>query len=249
MPEKQATSAVDPHENHGAFSLERIPVRLYRDMLSLLALAHVLFGKPASNFPGHPLELQEKPVDLYRIVIRHSCHNRPQCFAINAAPANVPSATFCRSYRMMDKIRADNNRSGATALDASQDQVRPLMISRLFRAGVLASLCVVALPDMASAQRMFDGSWSVLVVTEQGSCDRAYRYGISIRSGHVLYDGGVVNFTGRVAANGAVSVRVSSGNAFADGSGRLNRNAGRGRWSGRSGGGRCSGYWTAERRG
>jgi hypothetical protein len=123
------------------------------------------------------------------------------------------------------------------------------MISRLFRAGVLALLCIAALPNTASAQRIFDGNWSVLVVTERGSCDRAYRYGISIRSGRVIYEGGVVNFTGRVAANGAVSVRVTSGNAFAAGSGRLNRNAGRGRWSGRSGVDRCSGYWTAERRG
>ena len=102
---------------------------------------------------------------------------------------------------------------------------------------------------MASAQRAYDGNWSVLIVTQNGNCDRAYRYGVSIRSGSVYYDGGVVNFTGRVAANGAVSVRVTSGSAFANGTGRLNRNEGQGRWSGQSGGSRCSGYWTAERRG
>ncbi|MPZ40211.1 MAG: hypothetical protein GEU95_19570 [Rhizobiales bacterium] len=118
-----------------------------------------------------------------------------------------------------------------------------------FSAGVLAFLCLTALPDTASAQRAFDGNWSVLIVTQSGNCDRAYRYGVSIRSGHVLYDGGAVNFTGRVAPNGAVRVRVSSGNGFADGAGRLNRNAGQGRWSGRSAGSQCSGYWTAERRG
>ena len=78
------------------------------------------------------------------------------------------------------------------------------MISRLLRAGVLAVLCVAALPEIASAQRAYDGNWSVLIVTQQGNCDRAYRYGVSIRSGSVNYDGGVVNFTGRVAANGAV---------------------------------------------
>jgi hypothetical protein len=122
------------------------------------------------------------------------------------------------------------------------------MISRLLRAGVLAVLCVAALPEIASAQRAYDGNWSVLIVTQQGNCDRAYRYGVSIRSGSVNYDGGVVNFTGRVAANGTVRVRVSSGNAFADGTGRLNRSAGQGRWSGQSSGSRCSGYWTAERR-
>ena len=123
------------------------------------------------------------------------------------------------------------------------------MMSQLFRVGVLAALCAGALPDVASAQRAYDGQWSVLIVTQRGNCDRAYRYGVSIRGGRVQYDGGIVNFTGRVAANGSVSVRVTASGAFANASGRLNRNAGRGSWSGRSGGDRCSGYWTAERRG
>jgi hypothetical protein len=123
------------------------------------------------------------------------------------------------------------------------------MISRFFRMGVVALLGVAAMPDMAAAQRAFDGQWSVLIVTQRGTCDRAFRYGVSIRSGLVQYDGGMVNFTGRVAANGAVRVRVSSGNAFANGTGRLNRNSGQGNWSGQSGPDRCSGYWTAERRG
>jgi hypothetical protein len=123
------------------------------------------------------------------------------------------------------------------------------MISRFLGAGVLALVCVAAMPDMASAQRAYDGQWSVLIVTENGTCDRAYRYGVSIRSGGVYYDGGVVNFTGRVQANGSVTVRVTSGSAFANGTGRLNRREGQGRWSGQSSGSRCSGYWTAERRG
>jgi len=123
------------------------------------------------------------------------------------------------------------------------------MISRFVGVGVVALLCVAASPDMASAQRAYDGLWSVLIVTQNGTCDRAYRYGVSIRNGGVHYDGGAVSFTGRVAANGAVSVRVSSGSAFASGAGRLSRNTGQGRWSGQSGGSRCSGYWTAERRG
>lgn len=123
------------------------------------------------------------------------------------------------------------------------------MISHLVRVGVLASVCLGALPNMASAQRAYDGQWSVLIVTQSGSCDRAYRYGVSIRGGRVYYDGGAANFTGRVAPNGSVSVRVTSGGAAANGSGRLNRNSGRGSWSGYSGGDRCSGYWTAERRG
>jgi hypothetical protein len=123
------------------------------------------------------------------------------------------------------------------------------MMSRFFCAGIVAFLCVAAMPDMASAQRAYDGQWSVLIVTQQGTCDRAYRYGVLIRNGGVYYEGGMVNFTGRVAPNGAVRVRVTAGNAFANGSGRLNRNAGRGQWTGRSGPDLCAGYWTAERRG
>ena len=123
------------------------------------------------------------------------------------------------------------------------------MIGHLFRVGILASLCLGLVPDIATAQRIYDGQWSVLIVTERGNCDRAYRYGISIHSGDVYYDGGIVRILGRVSPNGALNVRVSSGAASAIGSGRLNRNAGRGRWNGQSGGSRCSGHWIAERRG
>jgi hypothetical protein len=123
------------------------------------------------------------------------------------------------------------------------------MISHLLRIVAVAFIALGALPDTAAAQRGFDGQWSVLIVTERGDCDRAYRYGVTIRGGNVYYDGGMVNMTGRVASNGAVRVRVSSGgSAVADGSGRLSRNAGHGSWSGQSGNSGCSGYWTAERR-
>ena len=102
---------------------------------------------------------------------------------------------------------------------------------------------------MASAQRAFDGNWSVLIVTQNGNCDRAYRYGVSIRNGGVHYDGGVVNLhRPRCGQRRGHACASSSGSAFANGSGRLNRNEGQGRWSGQSGGSRCSGYWTAERR-
>ena len=124
------------------------------------------------------------------------------------------------------------------------------MISRLLGLGVIACLCAGALPDKASAQRAFDGEWSVLIATERGPCDRAYRFGISIAGGVIYYYGGAGSFSGRVSANGAIRVRATSaGGGVANGSGRLHRNTGGGRWSGQSGGDRCSGYWTAERRG
>src|SRR5262245_26790855 len=123
------------------------------------------------------------------------------------------------------------------------------MISNFVRASVLASVCVGTIATEAPARSPYDGAWSVLIVTTAGECDRAYRYGVSIIDGYVRYDGGMVNMTGRVYANGAIRVTVSSGNSRASGSGRLTRNAGGGGWSGMSGGNRCSGYWQATRSG
>jgi hypothetical protein len=123
------------------------------------------------------------------------------------------------------------------------------MIKHIVRASAVAAICVGAFATEAPARTIYDGTWSVLIVTQRGNCDRAYRYGVQIVNGRVVYGGGIVNSTGNVTSGGAVRVAVSSGNARANGSGRLNRNSGRGSWSGNSGADRCSGYWEAERRG
>lgn len=121
------------------------------------------------------------------------------------------------------------------------------MISHLVRASTLALFCIVTLATESPARTPYDGSWSVLIVTTRGDCDRAYRYGVTIANGHILYDGGGVNLYGRVSGRGAVRVTVTSSNARANGTGRLTRSAGRGGWTGISGQSRCSGYWQASR--
>jgi hypothetical protein len=103
--------------------------------------------------------------------------------------------------------------------------------------------------DSAVGRTAFDGSWSVLIVTEDGQCDRAYRYGLVIRDGQVLYEGdAAVNVAGNVTGNGVVRVRVSAGSQHADGTGRLSNDNGSGQWSGVGSAGSCSGTWSAERR-
>ena len=95
----------------------------------------------------------------------------------------------------------------------------------------------------------FDGNWSVLIVTKSGPCDQAYRYGLSVRDGRVLYDGSAaVNVAGQVSPSGAVNVRVWAGSQSANGAGRLSRDYGGGQWRGVSSSGTCSGTWSAERR-
>jgi hypothetical protein len=101
----------------------------------------------------------------------------------------------------------------------------------------------------AQAQSGYDGVWSVLVITDKGDCDRAYRYPVRIRGGKVgrTDPSSSFNIGGRVGAGGSVKVFVSRGDKRADGTGRLTAAGGGGHW--KSSRGECSGRWTAERRG
>jgi hypothetical protein len=102
----------------------------------------------------------------------------------------------------------------------------------------------------AKAQTAYDGLWSVLIITDKGTCDRGYRYAVRIKSGKVAHaDPASSSFriNGRVAGNGAISVSVARGDQSANGTGRITRDSGAGRW--KSNKGECSGVWQAERRG
>ena len=112
----------------------------------------------------------------------------------------------------------------------------------------VAAVAAAAAPA-AAARTNYDGSWSVLIVTNSGPCDRGYRYGLSIRGGRVFYEGSAaVNVDGRVAPNGRVQVRVWAGSQSASGAGRLSSNYGSGTWRGAGSSSSCEGSWTAERR-
>jgi hypothetical protein len=96
---------------------------------------------------------------------------------------------------------------------------------------------------------IYDGAWSVVIVTRSGSCDPSYRYGVQISDGMVTYDGaGPITMQGRVTPKGAVRVIVTAGSQWADGSGKLTRNQGGGVWKGQGMSSACAGIWQAERR-
>lgn len=95
----------------------------------------------------------------------------------------------------------------------------------------------------------YDGRWSVVIITDAGSCDRAYRYGVRISGGRLYYEGdsaAVIN--GQVDARGNVVVSLRYGQSSANGSGHLTESDGEGRWQGASTSSSCSGRWEAERR-
>jgi hypothetical protein len=121
---------------------------------------------------------------------------------------------------------------------------------RFAAAPALVSVLLAAVAPAAAApagKPNFDGAWSVLIVTEKGTCDRAYRYPIKIENGTVDYAGSAsFTVTGKVGTNGTVTVTVSRGSQSANGSGHMSATDGSGQW--RSASGECSGTWSAEKR-
>ena len=95
----------------------------------------------------------------------------------------------------------------------------------------------------------YDGNWSIEVITEDGPCDRAYRYGVKIARGQASYAGDDFDVSGQVSGNGSVRAMISRGSDSANVVGRLGREGvGNGSWT-TNGPIRCSGRWNAERRG
>jgi hypothetical protein len=110
----------------------------------------------------------------------------------------------------------------------------------------LAAALLASSVGSAPAATPYDGAWSVVIVTQAGNCDTAYKYPLRITDGKVTYDGsGSFTMSGAVRAGGAVNVSIALGEKKASGSGRLASNSGAGKWTSSAG---CSGRWEAERR-
>src|SRR5262245_62181802 len=87
-------------------------------------------------------------------------------------------------------------------------------------AALLSVAAVLATP--AGSAPSFDGVWSVVIITDKGACDRAYRYPIRIQNGALVAEGSSpATINGKVATNGQITVTVSAGSKSAIGSGKL----------------------------
>lgn len=111
---------------------------------------------------------------------------------------------------------------------------------------VAISCASLALSAAAHATSAYDGAWNLDFVTLRGPCDPAYEFSVNIHNGVVTHPN-LVTFRGYVSRSGAVRASVTVHEKYASGSGRLTSSSGRGNWTGRSGGARCAGYWTAQR--
>jgi hypothetical protein len=116
-----------------------------------------------------------------------------------------------------------------------------------FALAILVSSVAPSFAAPIASAKSFDGGWSVLIVTEKGTCDRAYRYPVKIENGSVGYAGSAsFDVNGKVGANGAITVTVSKAGKSATGTGHMSGTDGAGTWT--AAGGECSGTWSAERR-
>ena len=121
---------------------------------------------------------------------------------------------------------------------------------RNITAAALAALIgalVLTQPTQLRAGGKFDGAWSLVVMTRTGPCDAAYRFSGQIVNGVIIYNGGGIDFSGRVRPSGSAVLRVSSGASYAVASGRLTLRSGSGTWRGQTPSGYCTGTWRATR--
>jgi hypothetical protein len=116
--------------------------------------------------------------------------------------------------------------------------LRPIFALSFAAFMVASGLSSDAAPAERQKSASFDGLWSVVIVTLQGSCDRSYRYPVRIVRLPALRC---------LSRSGAIRVIVVRGGQWADGRGRLTDGRGAGNWT--ISAGQCAGQWTAVRRG
>jgi hypothetical protein len=127
--------------------------------------------------------------------------------------------------------------------------LKTVQCSRLF-AVVLAAAS--AMPGTASATPIklsgdnHDGVYAVDVVTQQGACDRSYRWTIAVSGGRVRSTGDApMQASGSIDKNGVVSLAFRRDNDIARAAGRVKGSSGSGTWSSPTM--QCAGSWRAVR--
>ncbi len=110
----------------------------------------------------------------------------------------------------------------------------------------LCSSAVLALGcGAASAQQQFNGSWSVEVIPQSGSCQSTYRFPVLIQDGQVRYGGSQgIAASGAVTSRGLIQGSIGAGSVQATVKGRLSGRSGSGTWVG-AGNFTCAGQWRA----
>jgi len=123
-----------------------------------------------------------------------------------------------------------------------------LTLTKHLAAAIGLGTILIGSAGAAPASR-HDGTWSVRMVTDSGTCDSSDTYSIAVENGSVRYipapGSSPAVVSGRIGPDGTVDLDIRRSIAKADASGRLNGKAGSGTWQLAMLG--CSGRWTAQK--
>ncbi len=123
---------------------------------------------------------------------------------------------------------------------------------RLAVASAMAFPCLIGLgaqaaPKTSIGANAYDGVYSVEIITDEGSCDKAYRWSVAIVDGRVSSTGDVVaEASGQIDGRGELSLAFRRNDQVAHAAGRVSGTWGQGTWNSASL--KCGGHWRAERR-
>ncbi len=98
----------------------------------------------------------------------------------------------------------------------------------------------------AAGRTVYDGEWSVDIITVRGDCEHSLRYAVRIVGGKVHAGETTYDLNGAVTSGGESRVTVEEKGRSASGTGKLTRDAGHGHWHTSTN--QCAGHWTAARR-
>jgi hypothetical protein len=97
-----------------------------------------------------------------------------------------------------------------------------------------------------AAASIFDGKWSVFIVTKKGSCDREIRWGVGVVDNRIVDVGDAgAAVSGTVAPSGRIAAHFAIGPQMLMATGQLIGAKGSGLWTAPALA--CSGSWRAEK--
>src|SRR5687768_13108691 len=101
---------------------------------------------------------------------------------MSSPDATLSASCPTRSRKLRPKVGRMHPKRGSRVSVTADEEL--WMRSSVFAAAATGSV-LLALSGAAEAQQKFDGRWSVLLETQRGECDKAYRYPVAIENGIV----------------------------------------------------------------
>jgi hypothetical protein len=109
----------------------------------------------------------------------------------------------------------------------------------------LSAVTFVLAASSASAAGVYDGRWSVQLVTQRGTCVASYSWSVAVTDSRIDDRGMFLQSAGEIDPRGRVVLHITHGADVVAASGKVVGAVATGAW--RSSTSRCAGEWSAQR--